>query len=90
MALGMTLQSHDSGLFSPLLIHLQREGFNDDKIVCVLLLDPPELGATCCRCQLRKTLHWCVEEVDGCWGTVCSCCGEVLLSQLKARGGLHV
>ena len=69
---------------------LQRERFNDDKIVRVLLLDPPELGATCCRCQLRKTLHWCVEEVDGCWGTVCSCCGEVLLSQLKERGGLHV
>jgi len=85
----MTEQSCRTGFLISLLSRSLEKGF-DAKMVRVTVLDPPELGARCCRCHQRKTLYWYVEDADGCWGLVCSGCGEVLLSQLKERGGLHV
>jgi hypothetical protein len=81
----MTEQSDRTGFLISLLSRSLEKGF-DAKIVRVTVLDPPEPGARCCRCQQRKTLHWYIEDCDGAWGLACGGCGEALLEKLRRRG----
>ena len=81
----MTEQSCRTGFLISLLSRALEKGF-DTKIVRVTVLDPPEPGARCCRCHQRKTLYWYVEDADGCWGLVCSCCARALLEKMSQKG----